>query len=99
MLKGVPSSLAPKTAARTALPQPPNTSQNVPMNSATQLLRNCTGHLFSPFDVLPNVIARQRCDAEWDWLRQRVRRWFLDDPRQQRIEYHAADRAGHEIAE
>src|SRR4051794_34935024 len=34
MLNGVPSNLAPNTAPSTALPQPPNTSQNVPMNSA-----------------------------------------------------------------
>ncbi len=36
MLKSVPCNLAPTTAARTALPHPPKTSQNVPMNSAAQ---------------------------------------------------------------
>ena len=43
MLKGVPSSLAPNTAPRTALPQPPNTSQNVPMNSATPRFQSSMG--------------------------------------------------------
>src|SRR5580765_8515355 len=39
----VPSSLPPKTAARTALPQPANTSQNVPMNSATPRFHSSMG--------------------------------------------------------
>src|SRR5579864_4724768 len=52
---GVPSSLAPTTDARTALPQPPNTSQNVPMNSATPR--------FQSFMGVPSPNDRVHCRA------------------------------------
>jgi hypothetical protein len=48
-LIGVSPTLAAKTAAKTALPQPPNTSQKVPKHSAT--------HRFPKSTRLPNFLC------------------------------------------
>src|SRR4051812_27706189 len=56
MLYCVPSSLAPKSAARTALPQPPNTSQKVPMNSAARRLERGMGFLWGVEEVSPPTL-------------------------------------------